>query len=147
MNVQMKKTLEGINQMASIFMINKWCTLHIIIFLQLKALCNEILSEMIQKKQKMSHISIKHIVCMFYKLIIYIFFLFLVGFGISIKMSYNIPRGYNQTMVTVTTQQIEFGHQSVQMECPYCHSLIMTRTESKSSNKAWLYACIICALG
>ena len=75
------------------------------------------------------------------------FFLFLVGFGISIKMSYNIPRGYNQTVVTVTTQQIEFGHQSVQMECPKCHSLIMTRTESKASNKAWLYACIICALG
>ena len=146
LNVQMKKMLEGINQMASIFMINKWCTLHIIIFLQLKALCNEILSEMIQKKQKMSHISIKHMY-MFYKVLNYVFVSFLVGFGISIKMSYNIPRGYNQTVVTVTTQQIEFGHQSVQMECPKCHSLIMTRTESKASNKAWLYACIICALG
>ena len=49
LNVQMKKTLEGINQMASIFMINKWSALHIIIFLQLKAaLCNEILSEMVR---------------------------------------------------------------------------------------------------
>ena len=74
LNVQMKKMLEGINQMASIFMINKWCTLHIIIFLQLKALCNEILSEMIQKKQKMSHINIKHI-C-FTKFWIIYFYLF-----------------------------------------------------------------------
>ena len=47
LNVQVKKMLEGINQMASIFMINKssaHCTL-LSFFLQLKELCNEILSE------------------------------------------------------------------------------------------------------
>ena len=41
----------------------------------------------------------------------------------------------------------QFGPQRMQVKCPHCNSMVITRIEQDTSDKAWLFGFLICCLG
>ena len=38
----------------------------------------------------------------------------------------------------------EFDQQPIEMTCPHCRALILTRTETQTSAMQWIFSCILC---
>ena len=52
-----------------------------------------------------------------------------------------------QQVVVQFVQPPHFGPQQMQVQCPHCQSMVLTRIEQDTSDKAWLFGFLICLLG
>ena len=49
-----------------------------------------------------------------------------------------------QQVVVQFVQPPHFGPEQMQVQCPHCQSMVLTRIEQKTSDKAWLFGFLIC---
>merc|ERR1712079_254974 len=52
-----------------------------------------------------------------------------------------------QQVVVQYVQPPQFGPRQMQVQCPHCQSMVLTRIEQDTSDKAWLFGFLICLLG
>jgi len=52
-----------------------------------------------------------------------------------------------QQVVVQYVQPPQFGPRQMQIQCPHCQSMVLTRIEQDTSDKAWLFGFLICLLG